>query len=48
MVIVICAHIKCDSGIGPSPVGYAGEWTGTTSQGPPIHFSVSAADRSTP
>jgi hypothetical protein len=44
IVIVICAHIACDRGIGPSPLGYAGEWMGTTSQGTPIRFSVSAAD----
>jgi hypothetical protein len=44
IVIVICAHIACDSGTGPSPLGYAGEWTGTTSQGTPMRFSVSAAD----
>jgi hypothetical protein len=44
IIIVICAHIACDRGMGPSPLGYAGEWTGTTSQGTPIRFSVSAAD----
>jgi hypothetical protein len=46
VLIAICAPVACGGGggIAPSPVGYAGEWTGTTSNGPPIRFSVSAAD----
>lgn len=44
VVIVISAHVACDGGASPTPLGYAGEWTGTTSQGTPIGFSVSAAD----
>lgn len=41
---VICAHVACGGEIGPSPLGYVGEWTGTTSNGTPIRFSVSGAD----
>lgn len=42
--IVICAHSACKSGTAPSSLGYAGAWTGTTMQGTPVQFSVSAAD----
>jgi hypothetical protein len=31
----------------PTPVGYKGEWDGTTMQGTPVHFSVSASDNVT-
>ena len=43
------AEVTCDSATAPAPVpvGYAGEWTGTTQYGPPIGFSVSAADEVT-
>jgi hypothetical protein len=45
--IVISAHNACESATAPSPVGYAGEWTGTTAQGTTVHFNVSAADEVT-
>jgi hypothetical protein len=47
--IVICAHVACKSPTAPSPLppGYAGEWAGTTVQGTPVQFSVSAADNVT-
>lgn len=45
--IAISAHIACESPTAPAPVGYAGEWTGTTEHGTPIRFSVSAADEVT-
>ena len=43
--IAISAPVACESPTAPTPVpaGYAGEWTGTTQPGTPIHFSVSAA-----
>ncbi len=44
VVILICAQTGCGGGTGPSPVGYAGEWTGTTSSGTPVQFSVSATE----
>jgi hypothetical protein len=31
----------------PTPVGYAGQWSGTTAQGKPIAFTVSADDKVT-
>ena len=45
--IAISTHIACESPTAPAPVGYAGEWTGTTQHGTPVRFSVSAADEVT-
>lgn len=45
--IAISVHVACESPTAPVPVGYAGEWTGTTQHGTPIRFSVSAADEVT-
>lgn len=45
--IVICAQVACKSATAPSPVGYAGEWTGTAMPGTSVQFSVSAADQVT-
>lgn len=45
MVSILLA--ACESGpAAPSP-GYGGEWSGTTSQGAPITFSVSTAEKLT-
>lgn len=45
--VVICAPVACKSATAPTPVGYAGEWTGTTAQGTLVRFGVSAADHVT-
>jgi hypothetical protein len=47
--LAIYGHVACGSTPGPSPLpnGYAGEWTGTTAEGTPVQFSVSAADEVT-
>jgi hypothetical protein len=38
----------CGSGpTGPSSTGYDGEWSGTTSQGSPIAFTISSAEKLT-
>src|SRR5215207_6712926 len=45
--ILACTHIGCgsaDSGVSAVPPGYAGDWTGTSSQGTTFGFSVSEAD----
>lgn len=44
--LAISAQVACTGPTAPAPVpvGYAGEWTGTTEHGIPIRFSVSAAD----
>src|SRR4029453_11551426 len=39
--LVISAQTACENAVEPTPVGYAGEWTGTTTQGTPVRFSVS-------
>jgi hypothetical protein len=39
--LVISAQTACHNAVEPTPVGYAGEWTGTTTQGTPVRFSVS-------
>ena len=39
--ILLILAAACGSGAGPSPVNYAGQWNGTTSQGTPISFVVS-------
>jgi hypothetical protein len=38
---VISAQTACHNAVEPTRVGYAGEWTGTTTQGTPVRFSVS-------
>ena len=46
----ISAHVACTSPTTappPVPAGYVGEWTGTTQQGTPFRFSVSAVDEVT-
>ena len=47
--IAISAQVACGSPTAPAPVpvGYAGEWTGTTQHGTPVRVSVSAADEVT-
>ena len=47
--IAISAHVACTSPTAPAPVpvGYVGEWTGTTQHGTPVRFSVSAVDEVT-
>ena len=45
--IAISAHVACESPTAPVPVGYAGEWTGTTQHATPVRFSVSDADEVT-
>ena len=47
MSIAISTHIACGSPTAPAPVGYAGEWTGTTQHGTPVRLTVSAADEVT-
>src|SRR5215510_8728529 len=41
LVLLISAQTACHNGVEPTPVGYAGEWIGTTAQGTPVRFSVS-------
>lgn len=41
--LFICAA-ACSSPTEPAPAGYAGEWTGTTSHGTAVSFSVSGND----
>jgi hypothetical protein len=47
--LVIFAPVACTSPTAPAPVpeGYVGEWTGTTQQGTPVRFSVSAVNEVT-
>ena len=47
--LAICVQVACSNPTAPAPVpaGYAGEWTGTTQQGTPVRFSVSAGDEVT-
>ena len=47
--IAISTHVACASPTAPAPVpvGYVGEWTGTTQHGTPVRFSVSAVDELT-
>jgi hypothetical protein len=45
--IVLCALANACSTSAPTPVGYAGQWTGTTAQGRPIAFTVSADEKVT-
>ena len=44
--VVSSVHAGCQSSTAPSPLtlppGYEGDWTGTTMQGTPVRFSVSA------
>jgi hypothetical protein len=54
LLIVLCAGMSaCDGGSGPiapspgGPSGYAGQWSGTTSQGRPIAFTVSETQKVT-
>jgi len=41
LVLLISAQTACHSGPDPTPIGYAGEWIGTTAQGTPVRFIVS-------
>jgi hypothetical protein len=45
--IAISAHVACESPTAPEPVGYAGEWTGTTQHATSVRFSVSDANEVT-
>jgi len=41
-MIVLCALAgACRNGTGPTPAGYAGQWSGTTAQGRSIAFTIS-------
>jgi hypothetical protein len=47
--VVVGSHVACGNGtasppMAPTPAGYKGEWVGTTMQGTPVQFSVSASD----
>src|SRR5574340_107058 len=42
--LAVWVHGACKSATAPSPVGYAGEWNGTTMQGTPVQFDVSRND----
>jgi hypothetical protein len=46
---LVCIHVACNSATAPSPLppGYAGEWSGTTAEGTPVHFTVSGSDEVT-
>jgi hypothetical protein len=46
IAIVIWVQVACNSATAPSPLppGYVGEWTGTTTEGTPVQFSVSPGD----
>jgi hypothetical protein len=39
--IVLCAFLSACDTTSPTPAGLAGQWTGTTSQGTPIAFTIS-------
>ena len=41
LVLLCFAQTACRNGMAPTPVGYAGEWIGTTTEGTPVRFSVS-------
>lgn len=44
-MIAACALLAaCSSPAVPSPAGYAGSWSGTTAQGMPISFTISAEE----
>lgn len=45
MALVVCSWTACGADkVSTTPTGYAGEWTGTTTQGTTISFSVSPTD----
>src|SRR5262245_15783209 len=42
ILVLVFAQAACGhDSMEPTPVGYAGEWSGTTAQGTPVRFSVS-------
>ena len=42
ILVLVFAQAACGhDSMEPTPVGYAGEWIGTTAQGTPVRFSVS-------
>ena len=46
VAIAVCAFVGCDHASATAPsTGYAGEWSGTTSQNQPIAFTVSTDQR---
>src|SRR4051812_32267114 len=47
MAIVAILLGACESGPSTPTPGYVGEWSGTTSQGVPIAFAISSAERLT-
>ena len=47
LAIVLGVVVSGCGSTAPTPVGYAGQWSGTTSQGRPIAFTVSADEKVT-
>jgi hypothetical protein len=47
LVIVSCSLLSACNSAAPTSLSYAGEWSGTTTQGVPISFTISSDDRLT-